>query len=963
MDLIYKKVWRRLVAAMIACIAVAMSVGEAWAYTKKDCNHINDIYWSGRYADVIRLTDSLTAGYRPGVTVADSTILDLWGYKASALYRTDMPDKAVEVMRTSLGEMERLFGRFNKWYADACTSMASYCYASQAYFKECAEWESLGIQIRKAIGDKEDFSRLYKMYETSWEIGESLSPKTVSISMPIIYDTDCRRSWEKSSDVQHYRRCCVAVEELAERGDTLSPLARKRFAELAEAALPLGYYDVALEAAGVSWWLSEELSGRESVDALDGAYRYAYVLQVSQKDVLEPKRMCNSIVYVLDSLGRNDCELYVNALMLASTGYSHMGVGGNAMDNARKAVEAARRIGGEDSRLYDAARFLLGQQEFRFGSRKKALELTEKSVEWRRRNLPEGHPDHVNALLSYAGFLTQEGREPDALPLYEEFVRLQTDNIRNNFVGMTVDEQKKYWDQYQFCYKSVMPQLFSHISRGMGNRPVYAPLAYNSALIYKGLLLNSERYMAEILKDSDSTNIRRLEEIAELKYRRDALLALESDRRSENVYELSRRIYGLQRDLLLDKKDYARYIDRLLTDWRQVKASLRSGEAAVEFLSISEAEQLFTYSVSRNDFLNGDSILGRHPVGERMRDDLAAVVITPDFDRPVFVYLGDLNDFGYFEVGNIDSERRMRRLVWDRLLDMMPASTTDLYFSPDGRLHQMAVESLTGLDGGIRLHRVTSTAELIRRRNQTLHGSSVLAYGGLVYDSEGESDQRGSRKGSSEIAYLPGSLREVNNIRDILKERVTVVTGQEGTERHFRQFAASTPGIIHLSTHGFFISPESAVDREKSREADSRDIAMLSSGVLFAGATADAVGLSAEMADDDGVMTAAEIAMLNLDGTRMVVLSACESGLGRVGADGVFGLQRGFKKAGAGSLLMSLWRVDDDATERLMTEFYRNLSTGRTPHASLEAAKRAVRSVEKWSHPRYWASFVLIDGL
>ena len=117
---------------------------------------------------------------------------------------------------------------------------------------------------------------------------------------------------------------------------------------------------------------------------------------------------------------------------------------------------------------------------------------------------------------------------------------------------------------------------------------------------------------------------------------------------------------------------------------------------------------------------------------------------------------------------------------------------------------------------------------------------------------------------------------------------------------------------------------------------------------------------------DDGVLTAREIAHLDLTSLDMVVLSACETGLGEVQGEGVFGLQRGFKKAGAQSLLMSLWSVDDEATQRLMQAFYdahyrRHLSK----RASLNEAQRQLRTYGggRFNHPRFWAAFVLLDAL
>ena len=119
------------------------------------------------------------------------------------------------------------------------------------------------------------------------------------------------------------------------------------------------------------------------------------------------------------------------------------------------------------------------------------------------------------------------------------------------------------------------------------------------------------------------------------------------------------------------------------------------------------------------------------------------------------------------------------------------------------------------------------------------------------------------------------------------------------------------------------------------------------------------------MPDDveDGVLTALELSNMNLGRVDMVVMSACESGLGETSGEGVFGLQRGFKLAGANTLLMSLWKVDDTATQKLMAEFYRNYLSGKSKQESLTLAQQSLRNNAKYSDPEYWAAFILLDGI
>ena len=141
---------------------------------------------------------------------------------------------------------------------------------------------------------------------------------------------------------------------------------------------------------------------------------------------------------------------------------------------------------------------------------------------------------------------------------------------------------------------------------------------------------------------------------------------------------------------------------------------------------------------------------------------------------------------------------------------------------------------------------------------------------------------------------------------------------------------------------------------------------MVRSGLLFAGAEYKWFGESMPDGVDDGFLTALEVSNLDFRGVDLVALSACETGKGSIRGDGVFGLQRGFKMAGANSILMSLWKVDDEATCLLMTEFYKNwIGERKTKHYALELAKQTVRSHSEkgWNAPKYWAAFILLDGL
>jgi CHAT domain-containing protein len=149
-----------------------------------------------------------------------------------------------------------------------------------------------------------------------------------------------------------------------------------------------------------------------------------------------------------------------------------------------------------------------------------------------------------------------------------------------------------------------------------------------------------------------------------------------------------------------------------------------------------------------------------------------------------------------------------------------------------------------------------------------------------------------------------------------------------------------------------------SMDQERPRPDNS----LRRSGLAFAGAQKAWDGEEIPKGIDDGVMLAQEIASMDLAGTDLVVLSACETGLGEINSEGVFGLQRAFKKAGVQTLIMSLWKVHDEATALFMQTFYDNLLSGKSKRDSFAAAQMALRKHRDYGKdPAYWAAFVMLD--
>jgi CHAT domain-containing protein len=248
--------------------------------------------------------------------------------------------------------------------------------------------------------------------------------------------------------------------------------------------------------------------------------------------------------------------------------------------------------------------------------------------------------------------------------------------------------------------------------------------------------------------------------------------------------------------------------------------------------------------------------------------------------------------------------------------------------------------------------------------------------------NELDSDTSLLRAIRSSVKDLPSTEPEIREIGKLLKKKKIkcgIFTEYSATEESFKALSGNAPNLIHIATHGKYW-PKFEADKDFNLKEvsflkddlgniDIND-ALNRSVLLFSGANRTLSGCIYENGEDE-VLTAREISLLDLNNVDLIVLSACQTGIGEIHEDGVFGLQRGLKKAGVNSILMSLWEVDDDATQLLMTEFYKNYVSGISKRQSLLNAQKVVREFSgdingqhrEFSNPRYWASFILLDAI
>ena len=310
----------------------------------------------------------------------------------------------------------------------------------------------------------------------------------------------------------------------------------------------------------------------------------------------------------------------------------------------------------------------------------------------------------------------------------------------------------------------------------------------------------------------------------------------------------------------------------------------------------------------------------------------------------------DVNDLG----------RAVDKLVLEPL-DTAVRGSRRLLLAPDGALSLVPFAALSAPDGRFRLETfeivlLSTGRDLLRLSPAATSKSRTVVFANPAFTSGGSAS---STSGSSAVFEpLPGTAAEARALARLIP-KAEVITGANASEARLKSMRA--PGLLHIATHGFFFGlddqppagpPNQNVTAPQSSPRASD--ALVRSGLALAGAN-DARTQSA----DDGLLTAVEAASLDLAGTELVVLSACDTGMGEVRTgEGVQGLRRAFAMAGASSQVMSLWQVSDDATRELMVGFYRGLIAGKGRSAALRDVQLAMRRRTDRAHPFYWAAFV-----
>lgn len=735
----------------------------------------------------------------------------------------------------------------------------------------------------------------------------------------------------------------------------------------------LGDYDEAIALGTQAMEIRERVKGKESEDyaqSLNNLSKYHYF----KKDYSRAIDLASQALDIRSRKPGKESREYATSLSNMADYLAMQGDYNKAIDYGREAMDIRQRVLGTHHPEYAESASNMASYNYATGNWAQAVRYGREATILRHDILGENHQSYAHSLCKLAAYYSANQQTDSAEICAYNATQLYTASILNTFANLTSSERELFWTRMKPWYTNTIYQL---TAANPSSKMVAS--AYNGTLMKKGLLLNSEIEMVNLLMESGDSAL--IASYISLQHNQSLLKAqyeMPQALRTINTDSLQRIITHQERRLVKRSKAYGNYTKPLRITWDKVWQYLGASDIAIEFVNYQTKEGIEKY---------------------------AALLLTRHNPQPVYVELCDAANIKSIAAKDVYNTPKLSSLIWQPLMPYMEKAK-NIYFAPSGELYNIGIESLpaTGGDGTYlndkwNFYRLSSTREIVLSRERRRSPSStVVVYGGVDYDSNSQTAKKSKRKNGAQ--YLPGTRKEANEIATTLEDdglATTTHLGATATEGSLKDLSGSAPTILHIATHGFYWTDSEVRDANMDSRLqflsmygsmDDTDQAMTRSGLLLAGANYTLTGNKHDAATEDGVLTAKEISMLDLRNIDLLVLSACQTGLGKVTGDGVFGLQRGFKKAGANAILMSLWKVDDKATRELMTRFYGYLTEGKSKPEALSMAQRDIRTMEvepegrkkrlsarkrhsnktgvktrPYADPYYWAAFILLDGI
>ncbi|HRI79043.1 MAG TPA: CHAT domain-containing protein [Cyclobacteriaceae bacterium] len=738
----------------------------------------------------------------------------------------------------------------------------------------------------------------------------------------------------------------IAVAVYGEKSSKVAPTQKL----LADIDYTIGDYEKAEDNIVKALTSQEKQFGRNHIDVAKSLSQYALIKFYKGDKRNEVEKIMVEARDIMGAKLGKDNPQYADILKNTAVLYISEKKYDQAFSSLTQAEAIWRNKTGRKNSIQAASIFALtGDVYYQLKNYVKAEEFYRKGKDLYEKYFSDKHPEYVKILSKLAKVYYMQkdfkGAKKNielALNNYESF-------IKQYFPALSEREKAKYWNTIKGDFEFYNTLAFGQLEdfRDLSGK------VYNYQLLTKALLLSSSIKIRERIQNSTDENLKASYNtwVQKKEFLTNAL-SMSSQQLLDNAIDpvaLGNEVEKLERELSEKSEIFGQSFENKRITYENVQSALGKNEVAVEMVRYRHFNHSFT-----------DSII------------YVALYVKGDKSRPKVIELPDghrmeTRFFRYYRnciIGKLPDQNSYR-VFWEPFQKEIGTYST-IFISPDGVYNQINLESIPTPDGkyvidNSNIVMVSNTKDLyLRTVKQKLAGNqgkvinNASMFGNPTFYLTASSNPK--------IPDLPGTEKEVNALQQLLKGKGwTTDEYMENTASEEKVKALDNPRIFHIATHGFYTKAEdeSAAKQLTENEAMMAENPLMKSGLLLKGAGDILDKTSYNYNIESGVLTAYEAMSLNLDKTDLVVLSACETGLGEISnGEGVYGLQRAFFVAGAKVLIMSMFKVDDDATQKLILNFYRKwLASGNLRKSFIEA-KQELRA--EYPEPIFWGAFMMI---
>ncbi|MDH5474207.1 MAG: CHAT domain-containing protein [Cyclobacteriaceae bacterium] len=716
---------------------------------------------------------------------------------------------------------------------------------------------------------------------------------------------------------------------------------------LAELTTTLGDYDKAYEYISKAIPIQETAFGRNHIEVARSIAQKGLILyyQGGFNDKSE-RLLRESVSIIAQSLGKSNPMYAVGLKDLAS-----IEIAQKKYNEAFNSLELSEKIWiskvGKRNNINAAEIYVLtGDLYYHQYSYDRAEEYYGKAKTLYEKFFSDKHPDYIKVISKLSKVYYMKGETNKAENTINEAIDNYNLFIKNYFPSLSEREKTKFWNTIKQDFEFFNTLALSQTTE---NKKLMEKV-YNNALTTKALLLSSSiKIRQNIMTSGDKELIENYEKWLSNKDLLTQALSMNSEQLTENNInpsQLAREVELLEKELS-QKSDAFKSDDSQIT-WESIRESLGPNEVAIEMIRFRHFNHVFTDSVIY-------AVLYLKNQKGTPRPSVSLITNGKDLENKYF------KSYRNSIIYKIE-DRYSKEAYWEPIKNIAGNNAT-IYLSSDGVYNQINLETIPTSDNKYVLDDsniilVSNTKDVYINKNkaaQEKNENRILMFG--------NPDFYLSANASNQIANLPGTKKEIDELKDLLLRKGWIAQDYMDVSAREEQLKLiDSPKVFHIATHGFFRGSDDMLAQKNSLNVNRNktfDNPLLRTGLLLTGAGDILDKTKLNYNTNSGILTAYEAMNLNLDRTELVVLSACETGLGdlQVG-EGVYGLQRAFLVAGAKSLIMSMFKVDDAATQKLMVSFYQKwLETGQMRQSFINA-KKEVRN--EYHEPIYWGSFIMI---